>query len=111
MKTLPPLTTGLPNVDDPSAVAHRMFFLEVTSHSVGRFFSGDARFRSVLPHHKGQSAAAAGKGDNVAVPNDRHRAPSRPIVEDERLFTPQVAHGDASFRCISPYSDPYVGLC
>src|SRR5688500_1274609 len=54
-KTVPPATTGLPYVCDPSSATHFTFFFVFTSHVVGSPFMVDIMLRSGVPPHIGQS--------------------------------------------------------
>src|SRR5215210_3524817 len=57
--TTPSATVGLPYDCDPSSATHFTFFPDLTSHVVGRPFSGDTMLRDGVPPHIGQSADSA----------------------------------------------------
>src|SRR5678815_2870933 len=62
-KTMPPATTTLPYVCEPSWATHFTFFLVLTSQLVGSPFMFETMLRSAVPPHMGQSPEPGSEAD------------------------------------------------
>src|SRR5215207_9352002 len=65
--TVPPDTTALPYVCEPSWATHFTFFLVLTSQLVGRPFMFEIMLRSGVPPHIGQSPEPGSEDDTVGA--------------------------------------------
>src|ERR1043165_1682251 len=86
MKTMPPDTTTLPKVCEPSWATHLMFFFVFTSQVVGSPFMLETMLRSGVPPHMGQSPVP---GSDADVAGGREQIPTQRIatIRTNRFLT------------------------
>src|SRR5215208_3466543 len=93
--TVPPDTTALPYVCEPSWATHFTFFLFLTSQEVGSPFMSEIMLRSGVPPHMGQSpepgsdAETAGTRQYAAAlrrTSAQTRIPARLIIALDFVF-------------------------